>query len=104
MIEQPPTGIATAPARLRPPSAVARGLGWLELCAAPLLVAAASSYRPPPDSGMGGHAWLYSLPAAAVFFALPGALLLTAPRLGWVAQILPVALAVWLALPLFMPH
>jgi len=41
------------------------------------------------------------MPVAAVFFALPGALLLTAPRLGWMAQVLPALLllglvALWL--------
>jgi len=79
----------------------ARWLGWLELCAAPLFVAAATTHRAPEGSGQAANLWMYSMPVAAVFFALPGALLLTAPRLGWMAQVLPALLllglvALWL--------
>jgi len=74
----------------------ARWLGWLEIAAAPALVGWATAYHLRDDSGMAAMMWLYSFLAAAIFFGLPGCLLLTTRRAGWVAQVLVALFLLWL--------
>jgi hypothetical protein len=70
----------------------ARWLGWIEVAAAPGLVCWATKYHLQDDSSMAAMMWIYSFPCAAIFFALPGYLLLRESRIAWLAQALPALL------------